>query len=177
MGELIEARPALKLQFAASVPLDVASAITLIYRATDSSRFDRWLVEARQSLDQAFQRELETLLGFSGHPLYYLEELLMSFDPLQPAGINAGFGTFIAHLEQLPARRFQAMVAHALHNVYRDRGVTEAAPELTDRLAWRAFLEPGITSSDLDEVVDLVLAPEQLQTRTVSLFDRFWNEC
>lgn len=176
MGELIAARPALKLQFVASVSLDVVSAITLIYRARDASRFDSWLVEARRSLEPAFQHDLDTLLGFSGHPLYYLEELLMSFDPLEPARIDADFGTFIGHLVQLPAARFQRMVAQALHNVYRDRGVTEVLPELADRLAWRVCLEPGITSGDLDEVVDLVLAPEQLKARTVSLFDRFWNE-
>ncbi len=177
MGELIQARPALKLQFVASVPLDVVSAITLVYRATDTGRFDSWLVAARRSLDQPIRHDLETLLGFSGHPLYYLEELLMSFEPLQPARLDADFGSFIAHLRHLPAWRYQRMVAQALQKVYGDRGVTEIAPEPADRMAWRVFLEPGMTGGDLDEVVDLVLAPEQLKARTVSLFDRFWNEC
>lgn len=49
MGELIQARPALKLQFVVTVSLDLASAITLIYRATDSSRFDSWVLETRKS--------------------------------------------------------------------------------------------------------------------------------
>ena len=61
MGELIPARPALKLQFVASVLLDLVSAITLIYRATDSSRFDSWVLEARKSLDPAILHDLETL--------------------------------------------------------------------------------------------------------------------
>lgn len=177
MGELIQARPAIKLQFAASVSLDVVSAITLVYRATDSDRFDRWMVDARRSLDLVIRHDLDTLLGFSGRPLYYLEELLMSFQPLLPARRDADFGSFIAHLRQLPAASFQRMVAQALQKVYVDRGVAEVAPESADRMAWMAFLEPGITSGDLDEVVDLVLAPEQLKARTISLFDRFWNEC
>ncbi len=177
MGELIQARPALKLQFVTSVSLDVVSAMTLVYRATDSDRFDSWLIAARRSLDQVIRHDLDTLLGFSGHPLYYLEELLMSFEPLRPARLDADFDSFIAHLRQLPAWRFQRMVAQALQKVYGDRGVTEIAPEPADRMAWKAFLEPGMTGGDLDVVVDLVLAPEQLKARTVSLFDRFWNEC
>lgn len=177
MGELIQARPALKLQFVASVPLDLVSAITLIHRATDSDRFDSWLVETRRSLNPAIRHDLETLLGFSGHPIYYLEELLMSFEPLQPAHLDADFDSYIAHLRQLPACHFPRMVAQALQKVYGDRGVTDVAPESADRVAWRAFLEPGITNADLDEALDLVLAPEQLKARTVALFDRFWNEC
>jgi hypothetical protein len=39
------------------------------------------------------------------------------------------------------------------------------------------FIQPGITRANLDEVVDLVLAPEQLKTRTVRLLERFWREC
>ena len=177
MGELIPARPALKLQFVASVLLDLVSAITLIYRATDSSRFDSWVLEARKSLDPAILHDLETLIGFSGHPLYYLEELLMSFEPLQPARHDADFGSFIAHLNQLPAWSFQQMVAQALQKVYGDRGVTEVTPDSADRMAWSTFMEPGISGSDLGEGVDLVLAPEQLKARTVSLLDSFWNEC
>jgi DNA-binding transcriptional ArsR family regulator len=177
MSELIVARPALKLQFAASVPLDLTSAVSLVYRATDPSQFDDWLVEARRSLAPEVQHDLDTLLGFSGQHLYYVEELLMSFDPLQPAQLEADFATYITHLRQLPPERYQRMVAQALHRVYHDRGITEAAPDPVDRVAWRAFVEPGITRGDLDEVVDLVLAPEQLKARTVSLLDRFWNEC
>ena len=101
----------------------------------------------------------------------------MSFEPLQPARHNADFGSFIAHLNQLPAWRFQQMVAQALQKVYGDRGVTEVTPDSAVRMAWSTFLEPGISGSDLGEGVDLVLAPEQLKARTVSLLDSFWNEC
>lgn len=177
MGELIVGRPALKLQFAASVPLDLTSAISLVYRATDPRRFDRWLVEARQALDPDVQHDLDTLLGFSGRLLYYIEELLMSFDPFEPSHIGADFDAYASHLRALPAWAYQSMVAQSLLRVYRDRGVTEAPPDTADSAAWRAFVEPGITRADLSEVVDLVLAPEQLKARTVRLIERFWHEC
>lgn len=176
MGELIVGRPALKLGFAVSVPLDLTSAISLVHRATDPRRFDAWLVEARQALDPGIQHDLDTLLGFSGRLLYYIEELLMSFDPFQPARLAADFDAYLAHLKGLPPEAYQHMVAQCLLRVYRDRGVTEAPPTTDDPAAWRAFLEPGITRADLDEVVRLALAPEQLKTRTISLLERFWND-
>lgn len=177
MGELIVGRPALKLHFAASVPLDLTSAISLVYRATDPRRFDSWLVEARHALAPEVQHDLDTLLGFSGRLLYYVEELLMSFDPFESSQLAADFETYLTHLKSLPPWAYQSMVAQSLLRVYRDRGVTEAPPETTDVVDWRAFIEPGITRADLGEVVDLVLAPEQLKARTVSLIERFWQEC
>lgn len=177
MGELIVGRPALKLQFAASVPLDLTSAISLIYRATDPRRFDRWMTDARQALAPDLQHDLDTVLGFSGRLLYYIEELLMSFDPFTAAHIDADFDDYLSHLRGLPAWAYHSMMAQSLLRVYRDRGVTEAPPETADPAAWRAFLEPGITRADLSEVVELALAPEQLKARTLRLIERFWEEC
>lgn len=177
MGQLIVGRPALKLEFAVSVPLDLTSAISLVHRATDPRRFERWLVEARESLQPDVQHDLDTLLGFSGRLLYYIEELLMSFDPFEPARLDADFEAYIEHLRSLPPWAYQSMMAQSVLRVYRDRGVTVAPPDTADRAAWRAFLEPGITRADLNEVAELALAPEQLKARTVSLIERFWYEC
>ncbi|ACZ39743.1 ArsR/SmtB family transcription factor [Sphaerobacter thermophilus] len=177
MGELILGRPALKLEFAVSVPLDLTSALSLVFRATDPRRFDRWLVEARERLDPEARHDLDTVLGSSGRLLYYVEELLMSFDPFTPEHLDADFDAYIAHLRSLPPWAYHSMMAQSLLRVYRDRGVTVAPPDTADRTAWRAFLEPGITRADLDEVVDLVLAPEQLKARTISLIERFWHDC
>lgn len=177
MGELIVGRPTLKLEVAVSVPLDLTSAISLIYRATDPRRFDPWLVEARQTLDRDVQHDLDTLLGFSGRLLYYIEELLMSFDPFQPERLEADFESYLEHLNRLPPWAFKSMVAQSVLRVYRDRGVHEVPPSTDDPAEWRAFLEPGITRADLYEIADLVLAPEQLKTRTINLLERFWHGC
>ncbi len=101
MGELIVGRPALKLEFAVSVVLDLTSAISLVSRATDPRRFDPWLVDARQALSPEIQSDLDTMLGFSGRLLYFIEELLMSFDPFAPDRLAAGFDEYLEHLESL----------------------------------------------------------------------------
>lgn len=176
MGELLVGRPALKLDVAISVPLDLTSVISLVFRATDGRRFERWLVEARKALGTEWEHDLDTLLGFSGRLLYYVEELLMSFDPFRPEHREAGFEAFIAHLRRLPAWAYRSMAIQAMLRVYLDRGALETPPESDDPAVWRAFFEPGITRADIDEVVRLVLAPEQLKERTVRLLERFWWE-
>jgi DNA-binding transcriptional ArsR family regulator len=177
MGELILGQPALKIEVTSSVPLDLTSAISLMVRATDEHRFDSWLVKARKRLDPEVRHDLETLLGFSGRLLYYIEELLMSFDPFEPKQLEASFEDYLSHLKQLPPDAYQGMAAQCLLRVHEDLGMTEEVPPVDDRDAWRMFIQPGITRANLDEVVDLVLAPEQLQTRTVRLLERFWREC
>ncbi|MCX2726527.1 metalloregulator ArsR/SmtB family transcription factor [Thermomicrobium sp. 4228-Ro] len=176
MGELLVGRPALKLEVAISVPLDLTSVISLVFRATDARRFERWLVEARKALGSEWEHDLDTLLGFSGRLLYYVEELLMSFDPFRPEHREAGFEEFLSHLQRLPAWAYRSMAIQSMLRVYLDRGALEAPPETDDPAVWRAFFEPGITRADLDEVVRLVLAPEQLKERTVRLLERFWRE-
>ncbi|WP_448575958.1 ArsR/SmtB family transcription factor, partial [Thermomicrobium sp.] len=176
MGELLIGRPALKLEVAISVPLDLTSVISLVFRATDARRFERWLVEARKALGAEWEYDLDTLLGFSGRLLYYVEELLMSFDPFRPEHREAGFEDYIAHLKRLPAWAYRSMAIQAVLRVALDRGVLEAPPESEDPAAWRAFIEPGLTRADADEVVRLILAPEQLKERTIRLLEQFWRE-
>lgn len=176
MGELLVGRPALKLEIAISVPLDLTSVISLVFRATDTRRFERWLVDARKALGAEWEHDLDTLLGFSGRLLYYVEELLMSFDPFRAEHREAGFEEYVAHLKRLPAWAYRSMAIQAMLRVYLDRGALEMPPESDDPAVWRAFLEPGITRADVDEVVRLVLAPEQLKERTVRLLERFWRE-
>jgi DNA-binding transcriptional ArsR family regulator len=177
VGELILSQPALKIAVASSVPIDLISAISLMVRATDEQRFDRWLVNARQELDPEVRHDLETLLGFSGRLLYYIDELLMSFDPFRPERLAASFEDYLAHLENLPAEDYRQMAIQALGRIHEDRGMMACVPFGESRSAWRAFIEPGITRANPEEVIDLVLAPEQLKARTVRLVERFWREC
>lgn len=177
MGELILGQPALKIAVNTSVPLDLTSAISLMVRATDEQRFDSWLVDARKGLSPDVRHDLETLLGFSGRLLYYIEELLMSFDPFDPERLNASFEDYLAHLETMPVEAYHQMAIQCLRRVHEDLGMPQAVPPMDDKDGWREFVQPGITRANLGEVVDLLTAPEQLKARTVRLIDRFWHEC
>jgi DNA-binding transcriptional ArsR family regulator len=181
VGQLLVGRPAPKQLFAVSAPLELTSAISLTFRAAGAAEgenpgFDAWLISAWKALDAGIQHDLDLLLGFSGRLLYYIEELLFSFDALEPDRLDATFDEYIAHLEALPAAEYQRMAAHALVRIYQDRGLSESPPASDDPNEWRMFLRPGITRANIDEAASLVTSPEQLKRRTIALIDGFWHQ-
>ncbi len=114
MGELVVGKPALQLNFTVSLPLDLVSMMSLLYRAVPGSGLDPWLIEARRALSPALRRDLDLLHGFSGRMLYYVEEPVMRFAPLLPERRDAGFEELMAFLDGLPAVEYRAMAVHAL---------------------------------------------------------------
>src|SRR5699024_526273 len=50
-----------------------------------------------------------------------------------------------------------------------------AAPEGRDEEEWRRYIEPVITTANSDEVVQILLEPEDLKQRTIRLIDGIWD--
>jgi len=183
LGELLVGRPVLRQIAAVSVPLVLTSAISMVYRAVSRDGdpvmplVDPWFAEARRQLSPEVQHDLDLLLGFSGRLLYYGEELMFSFDPLEPDRLDASYEDFARHLQDLPAIAYQRMAANAVRRLYRDQGTPAAPPESSNPDEWRAYLSGSVISGDLDELVELVIHPEELKARSVRLLDEFWNTC
>lgn len=179
VGELVAARPALRLDFRVSLPLDLGSAASLLYRAVPGSGLDPWLVAARRALPAPLRADLDLLHGFSGRLLYYLEEPVMRFEPLQPERGRATFGEFLAFLEGQPAEAYFGMAVRAVSRVHQDEGggvdPPRGADEAEDEAAWRRFLAPALTTADADQVVPLLLDPAHLRARTIGLFRGLWE--
>jgi DNA-binding transcriptional ArsR family regulator len=176
MGELVVGRPALQLNTAVSLPLDLVSAMSLLYRAVPGSGLDRWLVDARRGLPEQLRLNLDVLHGFSGRLLYYMEEPIMRFEPLRVDRIDACFDDLMAFLVELPADDYRQMVEHAILRVHRDLGTGIAAPPRADIASWRAFSEPALTTATADDVVTLITDPEQLKARTIGLIQGLWDQ-
>lgn len=172
MGELVAGTPALRLTTAVSLPLDLVSVLSLLYRAVPGSDLDPWLIAARRDLPPGLRADLDLLHGFSGRLLYYMEEPVMRFDPLRPDRIDAGFDDLIAFLDGLPPHAYREMAASALARVGRDLGV---APAQAEPDAWRSALEPALTTATADEVLPLLAEPARLKNRTIGLFRGVWD--
>src|SRR5215204_1530271 len=121
MGNLVAGQPALRVETAVSLPLDMISVLSLIYRAVPGSDLDPWLVEARRRLPGPVRTDLDLLHGFSGRLLYYPEEPVMRFEPLRPDRLDASFDDLRTFMTGVPAEEYRAMVGHALQRVYVDR--------------------------------------------------------
>ena len=99
----------------------------------------------------------------------------MWFDPLGDEHIDAGIGELLGFLSTLDAEQYRAMIVHALDRVHLDLGTGLAAPATDEESAWRRYIEPGLTTADADEVIRLVMMPETLKERTISLIQGIWD--
>ena len=176
MGELVVGRPALKLQYLVSVPLDLVSGMALLYRAVPGSGLDPWLIKARRALTPETQMDLDLLHGFSGRMLVYMEEPIWAFEPLRPEHRDATIDDLLTFLRALPADAYLEMVERALGRVHRELKSGARTPARGDVESWRAYLEPALTTALIDDVLALLADPEQLKSRTIGLIDGVWTQ-
>ena len=175
MGELVVGRPALQVKTAVSIPLDLVSVMSLLYRAVPGSGLDRWLIGARRALPEQLQQDLDVLHGFSGRLLYYMEEPIMRFEPLREDRAGSSIDDLLWFLGELQPEEFRQMAIRALDRVHQDLGTGLAAPAPEEEGAWYRYVEPGLTTADAAEVVALVRDPEALQGRTMRLIRGIWD--
>ncbi|MDQ3044066.1 MAG: ArsR family transcriptional regulator, partial [Chloroflexota bacterium] len=176
MGELVVGRPALHVDVVVSVPLDLISIMSLLYRAVPGSGLDPWLVATRRGLPPELREDLDLLHGFSGRLLYYLEEPIMRFEPLRPDRLDATFAELFDFLVDLSPATYRSMALHALDRVHRDLGTGLVVPGGEDDAEWRRYLEPGLTTATGDEAYAHLRAPEALRDRTLRLLRGIWDE-
>jgi len=175
VGELVVGKPAIKLTFPVSLPLDLASALALLYRAVPGSGLDPWLIATRRALPAEVVSDLDLLHGFSGRLLYYMEEPAMRFAPLRSDRLDATAADLFAFLDRITPDDFRTMALHALGRVHQDLGSAARPPESDDPIAWRRYLLPALTTSEPDDVIALLVDPVQLKRRTVDLFRGVWE--
>lgn len=173
MGELVAGQPALRIETAVSLPLDLVSVLSLLYRAVPGSGLHPWLVAARDRLPDGVRDDLDLLHGFSGRLLYYPEEPVMRFEPLLPERRDASFAELIAFMRELPADHYRDMGENALRRVYLDREMRWRTP--ADDEAWRRALLPALTTAKLDDVMALLTNPNELKRRTLALYEGVWD--
>jgi DNA-binding transcriptional ArsR family regulator len=175
LGELVVGTPALRTAVRISLPLDLVSVCSLLYRAVPGSGLDPWLVETRRAMSPEVRADLDLLHGFSGRLLYYMEEPVMAFEPLREDQADAGFEDLMEFLEELPPAAYLDMARHAIARVHRDLDYDATVPVDQDEIAWRRFLEPGLTTATAGEVMPLVMQPGELRDRTVRLYRGVWE--
>lgn len=176
VGELVAGKPVLQLNFRVSLPLDMVSVMSLLYRAVPGSGLDPWLVATRRSMPEELRIDLDLLHGFSGRLLYYMEEPIMRFQPLAPDRADAQIDDLLDLLDAEPPAAYLAMMSHALERVHRDLGDARVAPGFDDEIGWRRFVEPALTTATGDDVWSLIQDPEQLKRRTISLIRGVWTD-
>ncbi len=173
MGELVAGQLALRIETVVSLPLDLVSVLSLLYRAIPGSDLDPWLIEARHRLPAPVRADLDLLHGFSGRLLYYPEEPVMRFEPLRRDRLDASFDELISFMESLPDNNYCDMAAHALERVYADLETRWQPP--VDDASWARALRPALTTATLVDAMALIADPQSLKRRTIALFRGVWE--
>lgn len=173
MGELVAGQPALRIETAVSLPLDLVSVLSLLYRAVPGSALDPWLIAARGQLPEPVRADLDLLHGFSGRLLYYPEEPVMRFQPLRADRRDATFDELFAFMDGLPEDAYQEMAAHALERVHADLELRWKPPP--DAEAWVRALRPALTTTGLEDAMALIADPAALKRRTLDLYRGVWE--
>lgn len=173
MGDLVAGQPALQIETAVSLPLDLVSVLSLLHRARPGSTLDPWLVAARSQLPPEVQADLDLLHGFSGRLLYYPEEPVMRFQPLAPVNRDATFTDLITFMKHLPPEDYRDMVAHALQRVHAGYERRWQAPH--DKESWEKALQTARTSAKLEDVLHLIDHPDELKQRTIAMYESVWD--
>ncbi len=173
MGDLVIGQPALSIRTSTSLPLDLVSILSLLFRAGYNPDLDPWVYRARGALPSSVRADLDLLHGFSGRMLFYPEEPAMQFAPLQGDRESATFHQFLDHLRQLPAAAYLDMVEHALQRYYAT--LERRWPGVADEDSWPRLLAPALTSARIDDVLALIRNPEDLKSSTINMYEGVWT--
>lgn len=173
MGDLVVGQPALSIRTSTSLPLDLVSILSLLFRAGYNPDLDPWVYRARVELPASVRADLDLLHGFSGRMLFYPEEPVMQFDPLTGDHESSTFSQFLHHLRRLPALEYLDMVEHALQRYYAT--LERRWPGRTDDDSWSRLLAPALTSARMEDVLALLRNPEELKTRTINMYEGVWD--
>ena len=176
MGELVAGSPALRITTAVSLPLNLVSILSLVYRAVPGSELDPWLIATRRLLSPELKERIDLLHGFSGRLLYYVEEPVMRFHPLRADHLDATFDDLMRFMADLPPAAYREMAASALARVHRDFGRPQPVLEDDDEASWRRALEPALTTTYPDDILPLIRDPGRLKAATIELFQDFWEQ-
>ncbi len=175
MGELVAGSPALRITTAGSLPLNLVSILSLLYRAVPGSELDPWLIATRRALPPELKATVDLLHGFSGRLLYYVEEPVMRFHPLRADRLDATFDDLMRFMEEQPPAAYREMAAHALARVHHDLGRPALDLDGANAAAWRRALDPALTATYPDDILPLIFDPAQLKDHTISLFRDLWE--
>lgn len=175
MGELVAGKPALQLRATVSEPLELDAGLALLYRAVPGSGLDQWLVETRRALPADLVASLDLLQGFTGRRLYYLEEPILAFGPLEREPAATTVEALLAYLTEIPAIAFRDMAERAIGEAHADLNRPPLGPLADDLGAWRSALTPVLTTAVESDLLPLIADPERLKDRTIALFRDAWR--
>jgi DNA-binding transcriptional ArsR family regulator len=179
--DLLTYAPTVAAEFHLSLPEDLITSLRLLLGVDTYEGLSEWVYQTAASMSSDYSQELALL----GYPIKWCfrrqDSLVWRLPPDHVA--HANWEAFRIHLESTPADEFQRV---ALYNLAQDaRGEYPLdSPEVAElqrlltrarQLEWEKWGRSLVASLDEERLVTLLLQPEQLKARIISLLTRFWD--
>lgn len=177
MAELLRGRPALTIDWLASLGLELLSTVSLVSVVHDFEGLGTWLLEAASAIPARLRRDLDLALRLTGYPQAVSEVLAAAvLGPGAPG--HASADALFADIAALDAATCRQMVEDVVaKSIQRRELVVE--PSAQSLLADDELLEDLLRQLDIPvdvaEAAQLLRAPTEWRDLLLSCLQRFWE--
>jgi len=171
---LIQEKPALKVEFQLSLAADIFEALSLVVESPFIEGIDQWVYETHAALSPALKSDMEVVLVLvakSGLHSLWISQLA----PDAPA--HRDFAALITWLNTFTADDYRVLTEQTLAHLAEcceEEPNQPSSLETVDIL--RAALGEKFTEDQLQRALDLMQNPAELKAQFISVVTRFWEQ-
>jgi DNA-binding transcriptional ArsR family regulator len=174
---LVQARPALQVEFRTSLAEDLMHVLSLVLDAPSIEGLDQWVYATQAALPPTLKQDMQTVLIFTQKS----DTLGLWMRRLPPdARQHRDFAAFVDWLNAFTQDDYQDLIQSALvnlaHYCEEEQGDRLPAPLLDDAESLKVCLGQKLDGEQLDRAVQLVYEPLELKTQFISVVTRFWEQ-
>jgi len=173
--DFVRGRPALKVEFRASLAADLFNALGLVVSAPSMEGFDQWVYATHTALPPELKEDIEQVLILI-QKCGVMIQMINELSPGDPA--HRDFGAFVEWINSFSQHDMQQLIEGALAALAgvccEDEAVSPPSLDETEEL--KAVLGVKIGPEKLDRTIQLLRNPGELKAQFISVATRFWEQ-
>lgn len=174
--ELVQGRPALRVEFRASLAEDLLHVLSLVLDAPWIEGLDQWVYATSTALPATLKSDMEAVLLLTQK----CDTLAMWFHQLKPDDPpHRDMTAFVSWLDGFTNDDFQDLIQSTLKNLgdyCKEEGIIPLESTLENEEELRACLGQKLSGDQLERAVQLVKNPSELKALFISVISRFWEQ-
>jgi DNA-binding transcriptional ArsR family regulator len=177
MAELLRGRPALTVEWMASLGLNLLSTASLVTVVHEFEGLGTWLLEAYSALPPRLRRDLELVLGLTHYQQAVIETVVAETLDTGAEGHTSADALFadIAALDAETCRRMVATILEKSIAHYDLKVDQDISTLLSDVEALEGVIQQLQPPVDVAEAAQLLRAPTEWRDLLLSGLQRFWE--
>jgi DNA-binding transcriptional ArsR family regulator len=175
--ELVQARPALKVEFRFSLAEDLLHTLSLVTDAPHIEGLDQWVYATHAALPPTLKHDMEPVLVL----IQKSDKLSLWTHQLSPDDpAHRDFSEYIAWLNGFTEGDYRGLIQNTIeilaHHCRDESGEPLPTPSLSDDEALNACLGQKLAGEQLERAIHLAQNPSELKAQFISVTTRFWEQ-